>query len=819
MQHSFYKKITLLILILLSISGGLFFILNTEPGLQLVFSIAQKLTPGKLTVQKLHGRLLGSIEAEQIHLQNKKLKLDLSKLSLQWQPQDLLIGKVQITSLDLNNLKINTTAKHKPKQKTEESTRMKTPSLPFTLVFDKAQIENLSWQQDTSSPIKIANTVLQLHIDQQGIKNLKCELHVTNSSSISLQGSLQKTLDLNWQIDIKNLKDLLAETTGSITSQGRIYGALANPTVDSLLKIKNFRYNDISWKNLESKSRLDLSTEKDSQLDLAITSPKIGAINLNRFICHGKTSSLGLNLNIDPISISFADTNMPPLKLAKTTVEGIFNTQGLTTKTTFVIQEKNPFIINCNFPKLKKLAGLLNEQPVSGDLAWQTDNLSFLPAIIPNIKNTNGTLNINYTFSGTTKNLKTDGVTKLTHLNTQIPDLNIKLQNTSLDVQQQNNKVEYKGAIHSGNGTLNISGNTSLSQDTITSQNSITGKDFLAINTREYLAVISPQLTLQNDNKEWQLKGKVDLPKAIIKPNDLDYNNPLPSEIVYVGKTKKEDNKFEDLNLNTSIQLNLGNEISVDIMGLTGKVEGQLHLTDDAKKTTNATGKLFIKNGNYNAFSQELKITKGILNFLGGPATNPEVNIEATRSFKTTGDMGNFSSLNKELTVGVRMQGLLDTPKTELFSVPSGMTKPDILSYLLTGQSSKQASQNTAQLLFQAAYALNFKEMRQSAGLVNTIKDKLQLSEFGFTKEVSSIQPQDTDSKTKPSGKKSLATTTAFALGKFLSTRLYVGYARGIIEPVNIFRIKYYLGRYWIIQSESSTISNSVDILYVIEPK
>jgi len=245
---------------------------------------------------------------------------------------------------------------------------------------------------------------------------------------------------------------------------------------------------------------------------------------------------------------------------------------------------------------------------------------------------------------------------------------------------------------------------------------------------------------------------------------------------------------------------------------LKGKLQGELQLIDEPKKATKVFGTLYIKDANYNIYGQLLKVTRGDLHFFGGAIDNPEVNVEAIRDFKTVAS-------DKELTVGIRMHGILDRAKIDLFSIPEGLSKPDILSYLIIGQPSKQASENKAQLLLQAASAINFGGTSEINNFLNTLREKLGFSEFGITEETRINKPQEiTPSKPNQSTKPgdSLTTNTAFA-GRYLTPKIYVGYSIGFLDPVNTFRVRYHMGKYWSIQTESSSLGSGADLIYTIE--
>lgn len=68
-------------------------------------------------------------------------------------------------------------------------------------------------------------------------------------------------------------------------------------------------------------------------------------------------------------------------------------------------------------------------------------------------------------------------------------------------------------------------------------------------------------------------------------------------------------------------------------------------------------------------------VNKGVLLF-SGPPDQPLLNIEAIRNPDATAD---------GVTAGVRVTGMADSPRLEIFSDPS-MSQQEALSYLLRGQ-------------------------------------------------------------------------------------------------------------------------------------
>ncbi|TOM58577.1 hypothetical protein CGH73_26620, partial [Vibrio parahaemolyticus] len=79
--------------------------------------------------------------------------------------------------------------------------------------------------------------------------------------------------------------------------------------------------------------------------------------------------------------------------------------------------------------------------------------------------------------------------------------------------------------------------------------------------------------------------------------------------------------------------------------------------------------------GRFRAYGQDLIVRKGQIQF-SGPADQPFLNLEAIRNPDNTAD---------DVIAGVKVTGLADKPKVEIFSEPA-KTQQEALSYLLRGE-------------------------------------------------------------------------------------------------------------------------------------
>jgi len=113
---------------------------------------------------------------------------------------------------------------------------------------------------------------------------------------------------------------------------------------------------------------------------------------------------------------------------------------------------------------------------------------------------------------------------------------------------------------------------------------------------------------------------------------------------------------------------------------------------DEPEQVTVGQGELNVAGGKYNLYGQKLDIEKGRLIFAGGPIGNPGLDMRVIRKTGT-------------VLAGVRITGTADAPVLNLYSNPA-MEESDILSYLLLGRPTNQASGTEGAVLTNAAASL-----------------------------------------------------------------------------------------------------------------
>jgi len=183
--------------------------------------------------------------------------------------------------------------------------------------------------------------------------------------------------------------------------------------------------------------------------------------------------------------------------------------------------------------------------------------------------------------------------------------------------------------------------------------------------------------------------------------------------------------------------------------------------------------------------------------------SNPGLAIRASRQIRVARD--EQASQIEQITVGVNVGGTLNHTSVTLFSEPAGLSQSDILAYLILGRPLDKVGKADAQLLLQAASALNMGPSPIQK-LTGELKQQLGLDELSL--ETKTAVGQDAQSALK---------NTSLVLGKALSPRLYISYSVGLFSTNNLLKLKYLLTKNWSLQTETSGQSSGMDIIYTIE--
>jgi translocation and assembly module TamB len=225
------------------------------------------------------------------------------------------------------------------------------------------------------------------------------------------------------------------------------------------------------------------------------------------------------------------------------------------------------------------------------------------------------------------------------------------------------------------------------------------------------------------------------------------------------------------------MKLDLGDAFTVSGRGLHTHLVGALALTNPGGKLaingTIRTG----EEGTYAAYGQKLSIDRGLIIF-GGPPSNPQLDIEATRP-----DID-------EVRVGVAVTGTVENMRVRLFSEPA-LNDTDKLSWLILGRAPDGLGRTDLALLQRAAYALLSGE-----GDSPSLLERVGLDQV-------SVRKSDGDTS-----------ETVVSLGKQLSRRWYVGYERSLNAASGTWQLIYRIAQRFTLRAQSGT-DRAIDLIWI----
>ncbi len=543
---------------------------------------------------------------------------------------------------------------------------------------------------------------------------------------------------------------------------------------------------------LRAKARID-------HLPLGLIAPLVptevgmqGELDAGAELVYGaKEKHLQAMLRLPPGELQYRSQGEVAQSFAYGAVTLAVNTHGqdLVANLDFPFEKLGQIKARLQLPGIWERQSAFTAQPMQGHVSAQLTDLSVAAAFVPELYKPGGTVALAMDVGGNIGQPQLNGSLQLANAHAEVPQFGLKVRGVRITVRNRDaDTFLVEGEAHSGKGSLHLNGQFGMDvlQGGPASLHVI-GKDFTVADFSEAHVEASPDLQIQARSYDLRVTGTVTIPQASLTPKELPATSVSPSSDVVIVKgpgAQKPQAQEEALQgrwqLHSRLKVVLGDKVSFKGFGLTGEVAGSLTLIDQPGKPTLGEGEVSIKNGIYKFYGRELKIDEGRVLFAGGPITNPGIQAKAVRTVQ-------------DVTAGVEISGDIKSPKVTLFSNPA-MEDSDVLSYIVLGHPLQGASQGEGELLYQAARKLGL----AGGGM---LAKKLRHT-FGL--DVLSIESSQTTNQ------------TSLVLGKYLSPRVYLGYAVGLFQEANILQLRYQIDKHWSLQTEAGTTSGG-DILFSIE--
>lgn len=294
---------------------------------------------------------------------------------------------------------------------------------------------------------------------------------------------------------------------------------------------------------------------------------------------------------------------------------------------------------------------------------------------------------------------------------------------------------------------------------------------------------VQPDIVFDASPSLLTLNGSVTIPWARITVQELPESAvSASSDVVMLDSDLKPiEEKAPSIPIQTNLDIKIGNDVRLDAFGLKARLTGLLKVIQN-KHGLSLNGQVDIPAGRFRAYGQDLIVRKGQIQF-SGPADQPFLNLEAIRNPDNTAD---------DVIAGVKVTGLADKPKVEIFSEPA-KTQQEALSYLLRGEGLDSGDANGSQM----TSMLIGLGVAQSGQLVGKIGET-----FGVSDLAVDTQGVGDSSQVVVSGK--------------ITNDLQVKYGVGIFDSLATLTLRYRLMPKLYLEAVSG-VNQALDLLYQFE--
>ncbi|WP_194757442.1 translocation/assembly module TamB domain-containing protein [Aliidiomarina indica] len=431
------------------------------------------------------------------------------------------------------------------------------------------------------------------------------------------------------------------------------------------------------------------------------------------------------------------------------------------------------------------ITNALNDPQIQGRSNLTLDNLGFISILVPQLQAVVGRVRGELTYQGALASPAIEGQIELLDAGAEVPAAGINVTELQVNILGSGNEGEpftLVASARSGDGVVEFEGQYDFLNARAELQ--VIGSNFQAMQTRDMAVAVSPDLRIVYTPEGLRIRGEVNVPRARITPPDIEQIDTSSRDTIIVrGDETVFAFEERDLPIDADVQVSLGDQVRVEAFGFEGRLTGRLRVIEQPGQQTTAVGNINVATGRYEIFGQPLDIERGSLVFTGGVISNPGLDLRVSRRIPA-----------ENVVVGASVGGTLREPNLSFFSTPA-MQDSMVLSYLVLGRSPGEGSGEQSAFA-QATLALGMRggnligeQIGQALGV-----DEIMLDATGDNLE-----------------------NTSLFIGKHLSSRLYVKYGIGLIEPVTTFFIRYRLTDSLSFESQTGGERSGADLFYTIE--
>lgn len=692
-------------------------------------------------------------------------------------------------------------------------------------IIVKGSIDRPSIQADLSSKsisykdiLNIKNATLDVNINEAKDQSINAKLVIDEFSSD--QNSIKDiSIDVNGTLENHQLKANLSSGYGALSLQA--YGIYDDATQSWSSNDNQILITDTQIGNWSSKSASDISISANSQsieklclyqsqefscLSYNNNSEKIQSITLNvnqLSLMHtqqltSEYANIRGELSAD---VSLSKNNLGPwMGNANLSVDGLIISpiKELDIKEDIVFDELKASLniqetsdVGLNFSSnyghgdstfnITSSEGFTKNHINKGLIKLNLSDLTFISDYINDATIKQGNALFNIQLSGPIEDIKIAGDGSINELSFNVPALGTEYNDSQFTLHTDEfSKLTIKGELLAGDGSLNLDGWLSFTEsNNIQYQAGIIGSNFPIMDTLDIKSSISPDLTITGNQQQLDINGKLHIPTLHIQLKELPAGIVSVSDDEVIISDDTSNAKKKSFKTQGTINLSIGDDADFIGYGLKTNLDGKLKITLNPDQQPVGHGVLNMKNAVYSIFGQILNINHGKFIF-SGPLDDPSLDVQIQR-------------IVDDVTVSMLITGKANDPSSKLTSSPP-LTEANKLSYLLTGRAINDLNSVEGNDLSNAALLLG---LDRSSSAIQEIGTK-----FGFDNV--SIEAGDEELQ-----------STSLLLGKYLSPKLYISYAKDLYSTLGAIQVNYSLTNNISVEVESGT-EQTVDLTYSI---
>ena len=419
--------------------------------------------------------------------------------------------------------------------------------------------------------------------------------------------------------------------------------------------------------------------------------------------------------------------------------------------------------------------------PVVGELHLQTQALGFIDSYMAQVDRVSGRLKADLSLGGKLSAPTFNGELAVSDAQVDAYQINLALRDLNFDALLRDNTLQLDGSATAGTeGHARFNGTLTWREALPYGQLHLSGDNLRVVNIPEARIQVSPDVNMKFSGRRIDVTGTIALPYArLARPDQLTNAVRASGDEIIVSTGQAA--PAAGFAVFSDVTLKLGERVTIDTLGLAGRLSGSLRTVTDETGFDRGTGELQVEEGKYTAYGRKLDIERGRLLFSNGPLSDPAIDLRAIKKFP-------------DITAGVNVRGTLRSPRMTFFSDPA-VAQAQIVSLLLAG-GSLESVQNAGDGATRSNSARANLLLQGSAMLFQQFGGKVGLDDVSV--------------------ESNLNNDTALVLGRYLSPRLYISYGIGLAEQINTIKMRYTIGDHWTIKTEAGT-ARSADLVYTIE--